>query len=112
MQQQQINFAHAQPHKTFLGRAQEIVGREMRRPDFGRHEDVGTAGTGGANALSHLALILIDLRGINVAITEAKRLFNEPCTGSPAQLPGTESDSRNARAARFNDFHNMSCGGN
>ena len=88
MQQQQIDFGKPQLGQALLGGTLEVVRREMGGPDLGRHEYLVAPDPRGAQALADLALVLIDLRGVDVAITEPQRLLDQTRAGSPAQLPG------------------------
>jgi hypothetical protein len=42
----------------------------MRGPDLGGHEHVIALDAGSANAVADFALVLIDLRGVDMAIAE------------------------------------------
>jgi hypothetical protein len=66
----------------------EVVGREMRGPDFGGHKDLVALDLGGAQAFADLALVFINLRGVDVAIAEPQRLLDQTRTGPPTQFPG------------------------
>ena len=70
MQQQQVDLGKAQPGQAFLGGSFEIVRREMGGPDLGGDEHVVAPDAGGAQSLADLAFVLIDLRGVDVAIAE------------------------------------------
>ena len=58
-----------------------------------------------AQALADLAFVLVDLRGVDVAIAELDRLLDQPRAGSPAQLPGAEPDRRDFCAIGFDELH-------
>ena len=75
VQQQQVDLGQAQPcTRLSLGRPLEIMGREMRGPDLGGDEHLDRASRRGAQALADLAFVLVDLRGVDVAIAEPQRL--------------------------------------
>jgi hypothetical protein len=58
---------------------------------------------GGAQPLSHLALVIIKLGGVDVTVAEPQRLLDDARTGAPAQLPGAETDERDAGAVRLDE---------
>ena len=70
VQQQQIDFGKPQLGQALLGGTLEVVRREMGGPDLGRHEYLVASDPRGAQTLADLALVLIDLRGVDVAIAE------------------------------------------
>ena len=105
MQQQQIDFGKPQLGQALLGGSLEIVRREMGGPDFGCHEHIVALDPGSAQALADLAFILIDLRGVDVAIAEPERLLDQARAGSPAQLPGAEPDRGDFCAIGFDELH-------
>ena len=88
MQQQQVDVGKPKLGEAFLGGTFQVVWREVGGPDLGRHEYLVTSNLRGAQAFSDLALIFIDLRGVDVAITEPQRLLDQARAGSPAQFPG------------------------
>ena len=92
-----------QPHQAIARRALELARREMARPDFRGHEHLVALGARGAKTLADLALVLVDLGGIDVAIAEPQRLLDQARAGSPAQLPGAEPEQR-IRAPRASTF--------
>ena len=75
----------------------------MRRPDFGGDEHLVALDAGGAQPLAHLAFVVVQLGGVDVAVAEPQRLLDDPRAGTPAQLPGAETDQRDAGAVRFDD---------
>jgi hypothetical protein len=77
MQQQQIDLGKMQLAQAFSGGALKIVRREMRGPDLGRHEHIVALDPGGAQAIADLAFVLVDLRGVDVAIAEPQRLLDQ-----------------------------------
>ncbi len=78
----------------------------MRRPDLRRHEHVRPGDAGRANALTDFSLVVVHLRGIDMAaITETKRLLDNTRAGASAQLPRPEPNRRNARTICFNELH-------
>ncbi len=85
VQQQQIDLGEPQFGQALLGGSLEIVGREMRRLN---HEYLVAPDLGGAQALADLALVFVDLCGVDVAISAPQCLLDETRTGAPAQLPG------------------------
>src|SRR3989304_4835056 len=71
---------------------------------------------GGAHPLAHLALIVVHLRGVDVAIAEADRLLDNARAVAPAQRPGAEPDKRNTETFRLDKLvqgvsHCGACGG-
>src|SRR4029078_7522828 len=73
---------------------------------------------GGAQAVADLPLVLIDLRGVDVAIAEpqplldqrradadAQRPLHQPRPGSSAQFPGAEPDRRDLCAVGLDEIH-------
>src|ERR1700761_4173386 len=75
----------------------------MRGPDFRRHEHVVAPDARGAQPVTNLALVLIDLRGIDVAIAEPQRLLDQSRTGASAQLPGAQPDRGNDGAVGLDE---------
>ena len=57
----------------------------MAGPDFCGDKDLVAPDTGGAQALADLALVLVDLRGVDVAIAQPQRLLDDPSAGAAAQ---------------------------
>ena len=105
MQQQQVDLGQAQPRQALLGRSLEIVGREMRGPDLGGEEYLVALHAGGAQALADLALVLVDLRGVDVAIAEPQRLLDDARAGASAQFPGAQPDRRDFCAVGLDEVH-------
>src|SRR5258708_6649061 len=77
----------------------------MRRPDFGGHEHFVAPDSGGPDSVAHLALVLVNLRGVDVAIAKLERLLHQACAGSSAQLPRAKPDRRDFCAASLNELH-------
>jgi len=70
MQQQQVDLGHAQPRQALLGGSLEIVRLEVGGPDLGGEEYLVAFHAGSAHALAHLALVVVGLRGVDVAVAE------------------------------------------
>jgi hypothetical protein len=104
VQQQQIDFGQMQSGEALLDRSLEIVRREMIGPDFRGDKDLVALDAGSPQALTDLALVLIDLRGIDMAVTEPDRLLDQARAGPPAQLPGAEPDRGNFGAMGFDEL--------
>src|SRR5258708_36531804 len=77
----------------------------MRRPDFGAHEHFVAPDSGGPDSVAHLALVLVNLRGVDVAIAKLERLLHQACAGSSEQLPRAKPDRRDFCAASLNELH-------
>ena len=77
----------------------------MGGPDLGGDEDLVALDAGGAQALADLALVLVDLRGVDVAIAEPQRLLDQPRAGASAQFPGAEPDRRDSGAIGLDEVH-------
>src|SRR5438445_747470 len=105
MQQQQIDLRNAQPGQAVLGRSLEIIRRKMGGPDLGRDEHIVASHSRSAQALANLAFVLIDLRGVDVAVAEPQRLLDQTRAGSPPQLPGAEPDRGNFGAVGLDELH-------
>src|SRR5258708_36884257 len=105
MQQQQIDLGKAQPGQALLGRSLEVIRREMGGPDLGRDEHIVASHSRSAQALADLAFVVIDLRGVDVAIAEPQRLLDQTGAGSPAQFPGAEPDRGNFGAVGLDEMH-------
>jgi hypothetical protein len=75
--------------------------REMVGPDLGGDKHLIPPDARGAQPLADLAFVLIDLRGIDMAVTEFQRLLDHAGAGSPAQFPGAQADRRDSRAIGF-----------
>src|SRR6185437_6644728 len=83
-----------QLRETLLDRTFEIARRQQRRLYLGGdHHLVALAG--GAHALAHFPLIIVHLRGVDVAVADADRLLDQPRAIASAQRPGAETDQRN-----------------
>ena len=95
MQQQKVDLAQPQSNQAVVNGAFKRARREMRRPNFRRHEQVGAVDAGGAQAVADVALVVVYFRGIDMAIAEPQRLFDHTRAGSPAQFPGAEPEQRN-----------------
>src|SRR5277367_1834913 len=67
----------------------------MRGPDFGGQKELVALDAGAANALSHLALVVVDFCGIDVAVAEPQRLLDHPRAGPAAQFPGAKTNQGN-----------------
>ena len=100
MQQQQIDFAEAQPRQTIARRAFEIARREMIGPNFGRDKNFAALDAGRAQALADIALVVIHLGGVDMPVAEAQRLLDDARAGAAAQFPGAKPDQRNVCAIR------------
>ena len=98
VQQQQVDLAQPQPHQAIARRALELARGEMARPDFGGDEHVVALDARGAQAFADLALVVVHLRGVDVAIAEPQRLLDDAGAGAAAQFPGAEPEQRNPRA--------------
>src|SRR6266436_5765209 len=105
MQQQQINLGKAQLGQALLGRSLEIIRRKMGGPDLGRDEHIVASHSRSAQALANLAFVLIDLRGVDVAIAEPQRLLDQTRAASPPQLPGAAPDRGHFGAVGFDELH-------
>src|SRR5581483_8628123 len=105
VQQQQIDMGLAQPHQALLGRALQVMRSEMIGPDLGGEEDVVALHAGCTHPVPDLALVLIDLRGVEMAIAEFQRLLHKARTGASAQLPGAKSDCGDFGAIGLDDMH-------
>jgi hypothetical protein len=105
MQKQEIDLGHAQLHQPLLGGAGEIARREMRRPDLRGDENVVAFEAGGARPLAHVALVVIHLRGVDVAVAEPQRLLDDARAGAALQFPGAQPEERNAGAMRLDYRH-------
>src|SRR5262249_38218559 len=98
MQQQQVYFAQAQPCQAVTRGAFEIARREMRGPDFRRHEDIAALDALRVQSFADLPLIGVHFRRVDVTIAEPQRLLDEASTTAPAQLPSPEAQEGNAGA--------------
>ena len=87
-----------QPRQAVLGGAFELARGKMRRPDLGDDEHLVALDAGGAQPLPDLALVVVHLGGVDVAIAEPQRLLDDARAGAPAQVPGAETDERDAGA--------------
>ena len=57
------------------------------------------------NPLPDLALVFVELSGVNVSIAHSERLFDEARTDSTAQLPSAKTDHWNAGVMSFDNVH-------
>jgi len=92
MQQEQIDLAQAQPHQAVARGALKLARSEMRRPDFRGQKHFAALDVGGIETLPDFALVVVDFRGVDVAIAEPQGLFDHSRTGAAAQFPGAEPD--------------------
>src|SRR5271156_6333561 len=97
MQQEEIDFAEAQPHEAISRGALKLARREMRRPDFRGHENVVALDAGGVQPLAHFALVIVHFRGVDVAIAEPQSLLDNARTGAAAQIPCAKANQGNFR---------------
>src|SRR6185437_15486016 len=88
-----------------LGGTLQIVGRKMIGPDLGGQEHLVAPRAGGAQPLTYLALILVNLRRIDMTVAKLERLLHDPGAGSAAELPGAEPDRWNFRAISLDELH-------
>src|SRR6185437_2772411 len=105
VQQQEVDFGHTEPYQALLGRSFEIIWREVVGPDLGGHENGIAPHAGSAQAVAHLALVLIGLRSIEMAIAEPQRLLNNAGAGAPAQFPCAQADRGDFGAVGFDKMH-------
>src|ERR1700730_14655737 len=77
----------------------------MGGPELGGHEHILAPDLRGAQALADLAFVLIDLRGVDVAIAELQRLLDQTRAGSPAPVPGAAPNGGVFSAVGVNDLH-------
>jgi hypothetical protein len=70
MQQQQIDVCEPQPAQTLLGSALELARREVRRPHLGGDEHLVALDAARAQPLPDLALVVIELGGIDMAVAQ------------------------------------------
>jgi hypothetical protein len=98
VQQQQVDFALAQPHQRVAGSAFECARCEMRRPDIRRQKHLAALDAGGVQAFADLALIVVDFCGVDVAIAEPQSLLDHARARTPAQFPRAEPDQGNPGA--------------
>ena len=96
--QQEVDVGEAQLRQAFLGGPLEFARRQVVLPDLGGDEDVVAPDPAGAQTLPDLALIAIHLGGVDVAVSEPPRLLDPPGAEPTAQIPGAETDHRDARA--------------
>ena len=71
--QQQIDPRQTEPLQAFIDRALEIARRQAVEPDFGGDEDLFALDAGGAQAVAHLALVAIHLRGVEMPVAQMQR---------------------------------------
>ena len=105
VQQQQVDLGDAQLVQALLGGAFEVMWRKVTGPDFCGDEHLVAGNAGGAQRSADLALVLVDLRGVDMAIAEPQRLLDQPRAGPPAQLPGAEPDRRDFCVFCFDELH-------
>src|ERR1700754_1877686 len=91
--------------EALLGGTFKIVRREMGGPDLGRNKHIVAPDPGRVQALADFAFVLIDLRGVDVAVTEPHRLLDQTGAGAPAQLPGPQPYRRNLCAVGLDGPH-------
>ena len=115
VQQQEIDFAQAQPHQAVVRRTFQRPRCEMRRPDFRGHEQFVALDAGSAHAVADVALIVVHFRGVDVAVAKPQGLFDDARAGAPAQFPGAEPDQRDFGAVGldawdwFDRCHAVNC---
>ena len=110
VQQQQIDLREPQPRQALLGRALEFARRKVRRPYLRGDEHLVSCDAGSAHAFADLALVVVHLRGVDVAVAKAQRLFDQARAAATTQVPGAETDHRDAGAVGFDDLALLSFG--
>src|SRR5215470_10910503 len=105
MDQQQVHVRQPQLDQAVFRGAFELPRREIALPDLGGDEHLLASDAGAAHGLADLALVVVHRRGIDVAIAEAQRLLDDALAGAPAQLPGPQSESGNARTIGLDILH-------
>ena len=103
MQQQEIHVAQAEPRQALARGAFKFAGRKVRRPDFRRDEHIIAPHSGGVQALPDIALVFINLGGVDMAVTKPQRLLDDARTGPAAQFPGAKANQRNPRSVGLDD---------
>ena len=73
VQQQQVHVIGAQPRQAFLDRAQQVGRPVVVHPDLGGQEDLLARHAGLGHATTHVGLVAIDLRGVDVAVAQLQR---------------------------------------
>jgi hypothetical protein len=76
----------------------------MRRPYLRGDEHLVAGNAGRAHAFADLALVVVHLRGVDVAVAKAQRLLDQAGAAATTQVPGAETDHRDARAMGFDDL--------
>jgi len=92
-------------HVLLLGRELEFARRQMGLPDLGGDEDLVALDARCAQAVAHLALVVVHLGGVDMAIAEPQRLLDHARAGAPAHLPGPEPDRRYLGALGLDEDH-------
>jgi len=110
VEQQEVDRRQPQPPQAALGGTFQLVGREMRGPYLGGDENLVARDTRGPQPLAHLTLVVVHFRGIDVPVSKPQRLSDDARTSTAAQLPGTQTYERNARAFCLDDVHHGSRG--
>src|SRR5262249_27871589 len=73
----------------------------MRGPHFGGDEHLVALYCGGAQPLPHLAFVVVELGGIDVAVAVPQRMLDDAHAGAPAQPPGAQAGEGKTRPARL-----------
>jgi hypothetical protein len=105
--QQQIDAIELEIFQAVMGRAFEVAGAQVARPDLGGDEDLVTFDARRAQALAHRLLVAVHGGSVDVAIAETERLLDRARASLAAQVPGAEPDQRNAGAVDVNRLHVM-----
>src|SRR5262249_52929850 len=61
--------------------------------------------TRGANALAHLALVVVHLGGVDMPVTDPDGLFGQPRTVAAAQGPRAKTNDRNPEPFCLDELH-------
>src|SRR5215468_2549863 len=103
--QQEIDPRHPELLEALVNRALEVDGAELVPPDLRREEHVLALDPGGAQALSHFALIAVHLRGVEMAPARLERGADDVDAQRLFQGHSSEPDRRNAGAVRLHVLH-------
>jgi hypothetical protein len=81
------------------------LGVELAPHTLSGHKHLLAVDAGGSNPLPDLALVFVELSGVNVSIAHSERVFDEARTDSTAQLASAKTDHWNAGVMSFDNVH-------
>jgi hypothetical protein len=83
-----------------LDRALQVAVGEVVDPDLGGQEDLVARHAGGRQGRADVLLVAIGLGGVDVAVAQLQRPFDQRLGGAVVQLPSAQADGGDQDIAR------------